>query len=123
MLREFLFFVVIICVGTGGEIAVSRAMKEIGEVHDFSPRNLLRVIRRAFGLGWMWFGVALMALGFFSLMMLLTIENISFVVPVTALSYVVGAFGGKYLLGEQVSPMRWLGVLLVCCGVMLVCIG
>ena len=55
----------IICAGTGGEIAVSRAMKEIGEVHDFSPRNLLRVILRAFRVGWMWIGVGLMALGFF----------------------------------------------------------
>jgi len=123
MLRELFFFVVIIFAGTGGEIAVSRAMKEIGEVHDFSPRNLLRVIASAFRLGWMWCGIALMALGFFSLMMLLTFENVSFVFPVTALSYAAGAFGGKYLLGERVSTQRWLGVLLVCFGVMLVCIG
>jgi drug/metabolite transporter (DMT)-like permease len=123
MLRELLFFFVIICAGTGGEIAVSRAMKEIGEVHDFSPRNLFRVIRSAFRVGWMWCGIALMALGFFALLMLLSIENVSFVVPVTALSYAAGAFGGKYLLGERVSPMRWVGVILVCLGVTIVCIG
>jgi drug/metabolite transporter (DMT)-like permease len=35
----------------------------------------------------------------------------------------VGAFGGKYLLGERVTAARWAGVLLVCLGVMLVCIG
>ena len=122
-MRDVLCFVIIICAGTGGEIAVSRAMKEIGEVHDFSPRNLVRVILRAFRVGWMWIGVGLMALGFFSLMMLLAFENVSFVVPVTALSYAVGAFGGKYLLGERVTAARWMGVLLVCLGVMLVCIG
>ncbi|MFZ0634089.1 MAG: EamA family transporter [Candidatus Acidiferrales bacterium] len=122
-MRAALFFTIIVCAGTGGEIAVSRAMKEVGEVHDFSPRNLVRVILRALRLPWMWTGVGLMAFAFFALMMLLSFENVSFVVPVTALSYAAGALGGKFILGERVSPVRWIGVLLVCLGVTLVCIG
>jgi uncharacterized membrane protein len=42
---------------------------------------------------------------------------------VTALSYAAGALGGKVLLWERVSAVRWLGVGLVCVGVMLVCLG
>lgn len=122
-MRAAFFFAIIVCAGTGGEIAVSRAMKEIGEVHDFSPRNLARIIFQALGIGWMWIGLTLMAFGFFSLLMLLSFENVSFVVPVTAVSYAVGALGGKFLLGEKLSPMRWAGVLLVCVGVTLVCLG
>jgi drug/metabolite transporter (DMT)-like permease len=81
------------------------------------------VLVRAFSAGWMWFGVLLMAIAFFALLAMLSWENVSFVIPVTALSYVAGALGGKFLLGERVTPMRWLGVLLVCLGVALVCVG
>lgn len=54
---------------------------------------------------------------------LLSWENVSFVVPSTALSYAVGALGAKFLLGEKINGMRWAGVLLVCIGVCLVWAG
>jgi uncharacterized membrane protein len=54
---------------------------------------------------------------------MLSIENVSFVVPVTALSYAAGALGGVFFLGERVSTRRWVGVLLVCIGVTLVWLG
>jgi len=47
-------------------------------------------------------------------------ENVSFVVPVTALSYVAGAIGAVLFLRERISAQRWVGVLLVCVGVTLV---
>lgn len=114
---------IIIIGGTAGELSVTRAMKQIGEVQSFSPSNLFRVIGRAFCIGWMWFGLSLMALSFFALLTVLSWENVSFVVPVTALSYVFGAFGGKFLLGEHIEARRWLGVALVCVGVLLVCVS
>jgi drug/metabolite transporter (DMT)-like permease len=117
----FLFFVVV--VGTGGELCVTRAMKRIGEVTDFRPHSLFRVISSALRVSWMWLGIFMMALAFFSLLALLSIENVSFVVPVTALSYAAGALGGVVFLGEHVSSRRWLGVLLVCLGVTLVWLG
>jgi drug/metabolite transporter (DMT)-like permease len=117
----FLFFVVV--VGTGGELCVTRAMKHVGEVTDFRPLSLFRVIFSALRVPWMWLGVSMMALAFFSLLALLSIENVSFVVPVTALSYAAGTLGGVVFLGERVSSRRWLGVLLVCLGVTLVWLG
>lgn len=123
ILRNVLSIGIIIFAGTGGELAVTRTMKGIGEVHNFSPVNLLRVILRAFRCGWMWLGLSLMALSFFALLTLLSWENVSFVVPVTALSYVLGAFGGKFLLGERIEARRWIGVALVCVGVLLVCVS
>jgi drug/metabolite transporter (DMT)-like permease len=65
----------------------------------------------------------MMALAFFSLLLLLSFEEVSFVVPVTALSYLVGAIGSIFFLGEWVSPQRWIGIALVCVGVTLVVIG
>lgn len=122
-MTTLLLFVVVIVGGTAGEVAVTRAMKAIGEVHQFHPRALLRTLARAFGVRWMWIGLGLLALAFFSLLALLARENVTFVVPVTALSYVVGALMAKMFLGERVDPVRWLGVILVMVGVALVCMG
>lgn len=123
MVSEFIFFFFIVVFGTTGEIFMSRAMKETGEVKDFRPVALIESIFRALRVRWMWFGVGMMAIGFFSLLAVLSFENVSFVVPVTALSYVVGALGGRFFLGERVSLQRWTGILLVCAGVTLVLIG
>lgn len=120
---EVLFFSLIVLAGTGGELCVSRAMKQIGEVHDFRPSALIQVLVRALQVKWMWIGIGLMTLGFFSLLAILSFENVSFVVPVTALGYVAGALGGRFFLGERVNWRRWAGILLVCVGVTLVVIG
>ena len=117
---ESIFLFLIVAAGTGGELCVSRAMKTVGEVHDFRPAALARFVWRAIRVGWMWVGIAMMALAFFSLLALLSMENVSFVVPVTALSYAAGAFGALIFLREHISAQRWLGVLLVCVGVTLV---
>ncbi len=117
---EFLFLFIVVFAGTGGELCVSRAMKVVGEVHDFRPAALARFVFRAMRVGWMWIGIAMMTLGFFSLLAMLSIENVSFVVPVTALSYAAGALGAMLFLRERISPQRWIGVFIVCVGVALV---
>lgn len=123
MTWEIVFLVLIVLAGTGGELCVTRAMKTIGEVTEFHPGAILRTILRALKVGWMWIGVALMAVAFFALLGALSLENVSFVVPVTALSYAAGTLGGKIFLGETVTPKRWAGILLVCVGVTLVVLG
>jgi multidrug transporter EmrE-like cation transporter len=122
-MRDVIFYLLIICAGTGGELCVTRAMKTVGEVKDFRPLAVSRVMARALRVPWMWIGVTLMAIAFFSLLVVLSRENVSLVVPVTALSYAAGALGGKFFLGEQVTRRRWEGVLLVCIGVTVVIMG
>jgi len=117
---EFIFLFFIVAAGTGGELCVSRAMKTLGEVHDFRPSALLQFVCRAARVGWMWIGIAFMTLAFFSLLAMLSMENVSFVVPITALSYAAGAIGATLFLREKISRQRWLGVLVVCIGVTLV---
>jgi uncharacterized membrane protein len=122
-MRVWLLLGIVVLAGTAGEISVTRAMKQIGEVHQFNPRALLGVLGRAMRIGWMWLGLSLLAMAFFSLLALLSWENVSYVVPLTALSYVVGALMAKIFLGEKVDLVRWVGVLLVVVGVVLVAVG
>ncbi|MGB7282063.1 MAG: EamA family transporter [Candidatus Acidiferrum sp.] len=123
MMHVILFLCFLIFGSTGGEIAITRGMKATGEPERLRPRELLRFLRRALCNSWFWAGVPLMALSFYALLVLLSWEPISFVIPASALSYVVGTFGAKYILGEEVSPARWVGVVMVCAGVALVAFG
>ncbi len=120
-MRTFVFLAIVVLSGTGGDIAMTHGMKRIGEVKDFSPRAILGVLGRALRLGWFWLGITLMALAFFSFLALLTWADVSFVVPATALNYVVGALGAKILLGERLGRARWAGILLVTLGVAVIC--
>jgi drug/metabolite transporter (DMT)-like permease len=122
-LPHLILFFLIVVAGTGGELCVSRAMKVVGEAPSLLPIEVAKVILRALRVPWMWLGVGMMAVAFFSLLGALSIYDVSFVVPVTALSYVAGAFGGVVFLRERVSFQRWFGVSLVAVGVVLVLLG
>jgi drug/metabolite transporter (DMT)-like permease len=122
-MREALLLAVLIFGTSGGEIAMSRGMKSVGEPARLRPRELLAFLSRALRNGWLWVGVPLLAVAFYSLLVLLSWKAISFVIPASALSYVVGTLGAKYILREDVSPARWIGVVLVCVGVALVAAG
>jgi drug/metabolite transporter (DMT)-like permease len=119
-MREPVLFFFIVVAGTAGELSVSRAMKGVGEVHDFRPTSILRFVLQSFRLPWMWVGIALMSLAFFSLLAILSFRQVSFVVPISALSYAAGAFGAKLFLGERISRNRWIGIAIVCLGVTIV---
>jgi drug/metabolite transporter (DMT)-like permease len=119
LVRLVFFIAIVVLAGTAGDIAVTHAMKKIGEVDILKTAKIFHALSRAFRTGWMWLGISLMAVSFFSLLALLSWADVSIVVPATAFSYVIGAFGAKFLLHEKVPPIRWAGVLLVCVGVAL----
>lgn len=119
-MRTPLFLALAVLGASGGELSVSHAMKQLGELHHFSPRSLINFLGRAARVKWFWTGMALLALGFFSVLALLSWADVSFVIPATAMGYVTGALGAKFLLGERLTPLRWAGIVLVSAGVALV---
>ncbi|HEY4980036.1 MAG TPA: hypothetical protein VII25_12790 [Candidatus Acidoferrum sp.] len=123
MIRNLLMFAVLILGGTGGEILISIGMKATGEPENFHPMSLLRFLLKAIRSGWFWLGIPMMASSFYALLILLSWNPISLVIPISAMNYVVGALGAKYILKEDLSGMRWAGVLLVCIGVLVVVTG
>jgi drug/metabolite transporter (DMT)-like permease len=123
VLTGFIFYFLVVVPGTCGEICMSRTMKTVGEVTEFHPRAIASALGRAVRIPWFWIGITMMATGFFALLGMLAVANVSFVFPATALSYAVGTLGGKFFLGERVTPQRWIGIVIVCIGVVLVAVG
>jgi len=69
---------------------------------------------------WVSAGVALLILWLLSRMALLSWADLSYVLPVTSIGYVLVALAGRILLHEQISGRRWTGIVLIVAGVALV---
>ena len=69
---------------------------------------------------WVALGVLLLVLWTVARMALLSWADLSYVLPVTAIGYVLVALVGKLLLHEQISIQRWAGITLIVAGVALV---
>ena len=123
MSRILLMLCILICCSTGGEIALTYGMKQVGEPQSFRPIALLRFILKAVRSAWVWLALPLMAVSFYALLILLSWAPISLVIPASAFSYVVGTLGAKYILKEEICRARWIGVIMVCIGVAIATIG
>lgn len=123
MIRTAATLAIFVLSGSAGELAVTHGMKNAGAPDHLRIQQVVSFLGRAFRNGWFWVGVPLMALSFYLLMVLLSWEPISLVIPASALSYVIGTLGAKYILKEDVNGVRWAGVLLVCIGVAVVAAG
>ena len=69
---------------------------------------------------WVAGGVCLLIIWMLSQMALLSWADLSYVLPVTSVGYVLTAAAGRLFLAEQISPARWAGVALIMLGVALV---
>lgn len=118
-MKTFLLLCSLIAGSSLGEILSAKGMQQVGDV-SFRPRKLLGAIRRMIVNPFLAAGVVCMAVSFFSFISLLSYADLSFVVPLTAVSYITNTLGGRFFLHERISKERWSGTLLVAIGVSLV---
>jgi drug/metabolite transporter (DMT)-like permease len=110
-----LFAVISVVSNVAGNSALTHGMHELGPIGN-TPPDLIAALFHP----WVALGVTMLIVWTFAHMALLSWADLSYVMPVTAIGYVVTAFAGKFFLGETVSPMRWAGIVLITAGVTLV---
>lgn len=109
-----------IILGPLGNVFLGKGMKGVGSFHSARMAELAPIVYRVLTCGYIWLGIACL-LGFFIVhMLLLTWADYSYVQPATSLSYLSISILSYLVLGEMISPTRWLGVLVICLGVFLV---
>ncbi len=118
-MKTFLLLCTLIVCSSLGEILSAKGMQQVGAV-SFQPRALLGSLWRMLRNSFLILGVVFMAVAFFSFISLLSYADLSFVVPLTAVSYITNTLGARFFLYERISKERWLGTLLVAFGVALV---
>ncbi len=106
------FTVIVILSQSLGNFALSWGMKHRTEALNFTVLAYLQAIFDP----WVMIGIALLILWLLSRMALLSWADLSYVLPVTSLGYVITALMGRFFLGEQITWQRWSGTLLIVAG-------
>jgi drug/metabolite transporter (DMT)-like permease len=114
-----LVMVAAVLAGTG-HVMLSKGMKTVGDLTEAPTGRLTGMVARAVSNPWLLLGVALQASFFFLYLTLLSHADVSQVLPMTAMDYVVVTLLAPLVLAEAVTPGRWLGVALIGVGVFLV---
>lgn len=120
-LNAWLAILAIVLSSSAGDVLLSRAMKQIGDLGELRRRRGLRfvvllVLRNRYFLR----GVVCMAVSFYSLLFGLSWNDVSLIGPAAAsLTFVANAVAAKIFLHEHVDRRRWTAALLVAAGVVL----
>jgi uncharacterized membrane protein len=120
MLKLLIILLIGLAFESTGVVMLKKGMGQIGEVGKISVSEVARILKAGATNGSILFGVFCEAVFFATLLILMARSEISFLWPLTGLSFVFATFAAIIFLGEKVSPMRWAGVVLVVMGAVLI---
>jgi len=115
-LKTRFFTSLVILSSVCGNFSLSYGMRQIGRLVTLSPLAYVRAVFNP----WVALGISLLILWLFSHMALLSWADLSYVLPVTSMGYVLSALAGRLFLHEEISRWRGAGILLIVAGVALV---
>jgi drug/metabolite transporter (DMT)-like permease len=112
---------VIVLASTTGDVLLSHAMKQVGDVGAlWRQSGLWTVLRRVLRNPTFLLGILAMTMAFYSLLFGLSWGDVSLIAPAAAsLTFVTNAIAARIFLHEHVDHRRWLAALLVAGGVVL----
>lgn len=116
-LKTKILTVFVVCTNVLGNFSMSWGMKHQSAALGLSPLDYIRPIFTP----WVLLGTVLLILWLLSRMTLLGWADLSYVLPVTSIGYVMSAVLGRVFFGELVTWQRWLGTALIVVGI--VCVG
>src|ERR1700722_10373234 len=114
----FMVLLMVLCANVG-DLMLQRGMSRIGEVTP-SWAGLARVFPLTVSNGSIWIGIFFLSGFMLSYMTVLSWADYSYVMPAGAFGYAILTLLAVVFLHESVSPRRWVGVVLICVGVLLV---
>ena len=116
-LRNLIFIALIVATNTLGNLFLALSMNQMP---GFRADNILAYARAILMNVWFVGGVALLIVWMIAQLSMFTWADLSYVLPVTASAYAFTAILGKFYLAERISAARWVGIVLISFGVLLV---
>src|SRR6202022_3729662 len=108
----------VVCANVG-DLMLQGGMSQIGAV-QMTASGLAQAFRLTVANGTIWVGILFLTGFMLSYMTVLSWADYSYVMPAGAFGYALLTLLAVIFLHESVSPRRWVGVVLICAGVLLV---
>jgi EamA-like transporter family len=118
--KTYLFIGLLVCFGPVGDALMSKGMRSIGTPSSLRLAALTHYAFLVFTSPLVWLGTLCMIGFFVSYVSVLSWADYSYVQPATALTYGIVALLGEYVLGERVGLLHWIGIGVVCAGVLVI---
>ena len=106
--------------GSLGNVLLGKGMRGMGAIPDASIPSLAAYLVKVLSSGWIWMGIGSLLIFFVSYMLVLSWADYSYVMPVTAVGYVLAPLLAHLFLGEAVPRARWVGAAFIFLGVAVV---
>jgi len=119
-LKTSILVVVLVIFNSAGNFFFGVGMQRIGNLNTWSLAALRSAFVAVFSSVWIWLGIISMLSFLAALMLVLSWADFSYVLPATASMYAVVPLLGHFVLHEAVSGVRWIGISLICLGVVFV---
>ena len=116
MTRLLLILLIGLSFESAGVVLLKKGMVQVGEPQRISVAEIARVVKAGGTNPQILLGVFFEALFFLCLLLLMSRSDISFLWPLTGLSFVFATVAAILFLGERVSALRWAGVVLMLIG-------
>ncbi|MGD0251343.1 MAG: EamA family transporter [Verrucomicrobiota bacterium] len=116
MIKLLLILLVGLTFESTGVVLLKKGMTHIGDMNGITVAEIFRVCKSGATNPQILLGVFFEALFFVCLLILMSKSDISFLWPLTGLSFVFATFAAIWFLGESVSVVRWIGVALIVAG-------
>jgi drug/metabolite transporter (DMT)-like permease len=122
VLRTWSCIAGVVALAITGEVLVAAAMRRLGDLDVIRQRSgLPGAIRAVLSSPLFLVGALCMALNFFALLFTLSLVDLSLAAPaIGSLTYIGNAVAAKFFLHENVDRRRWMAVIFVCIGVILI---
>ena len=111
---------IIILANALGNVLLSYGMRQVGSIASYSPVELVFAGVHAAGNPYVLAGVGFLLIFFVTHMIVLSWADLSYVLLTTSAGYILVALLSWRLLGESIRPLRWLGIVVIVAGVILV---
>jgi len=118
--KTVVLLALMVVAGATGDVLLSMGVKQIGELQHWTPEGVAAFLVSVFTNVTVWLGIACLVGYFVSYMLVLSWADFSFVLPASALTYVLVPVLARIVLNESVTPLRWAGVGCIFLGVVLV---
>ncbi len=99
-----------------GVVYLNKGLKQVGEVEKVNVTEVARIIKAGVTNQNILLGVFFEAIYFGMLLVLMSKGTVSFIWPLTSFGFVLTTLAAKMILHEEVSLLRWGGVLLIVMG-------
>lgn len=99
-----------------GNLCLTYGMKHFSSVLTWNPLVYIQAMANPF----VSLGIILLIIGLLVRMAMLSVADLSVVLPLTSIGYVVSALLGKFVLREQISVAGWIGTALIFVGTVIV---